>query len=244
MVHTLIDNKHLNLVSHNISSYNIQDAKIPNKMLIEFGCSPHGIKNAIDLNIFLKCFPKLTMKKGYVLDYVYDYHISHGDILVYARPTDSFPLLTAKQFYDTFPYCDIGNKNLLWTNTFVNQMIIDDSPEGLFDLALFICMLQTVYLYDHGCYCFKNFLYTNDIINKLRQSNRDPMGVEYHGELEKLDNFNTHPYFEHDKEKNRICFLSESAWNGISLETITFINNKPTSRSSRTLIEHNCQILF
>jgi len=222
---TLISPNHLTQVAANISRYNIQDFDLPDKMCNSYGVSPHGIDGTIDLNIFLSCFPKLRLKDGMILDYIYDLQPHYGDVLVYARKATDSPILSTEQFLRYFPNFDIYDfSDFKWIHPFINAIEWEQSPEGYFDIALFLCYLRTIYLYDHGNYAFKSFIYPrNHITNRYL-----------------LNDIDTDIYYETSVPESNCCtvsFLSESMYNGTQREQITFVDNMPKFRNSKTVIE-------
>ncbi len=235
-----INEKHLNLLEQNISTYDVQAFDAPDEMFHKFGCSPHGIEGTVDLNKFLQCFPNLKLKSGYALDYVYD----GDDISVYARKNEDFPVLTTKQFKFTFPEakttsCSLSGlePNLQWTAAFIDKIEFDESPESLFELSLFLCILRTIYVDKeadaYSYVIFKRFLYTKNLINKLCKTRKNPAGKEYYSDLTDVE---TRPYLVITENEKEIHFISESSHEGISFETIKFIDEKPTIRISEPLI--------
>lgn len=226
----LISPEHLQQVAQNILQYNIQEFELPDEMCEPFGISPHGIDNAIDLNRFLSCFPKLRLANGMILDYIYDCRPSYGDVLVYAREVADVPIFSTEQF--TRAFSDFNKDDLSdfkWINPFIDSIIWEKSPEGFFDISLFLCYLKTIYLYDHGNYSYKQFLYTRrQIINWYILNNIV------------LNDIDTDVYYETSLPKSNCCmvsFLSESMYQGTQREQIIFVDDMPKFRKSETIIE-------
>lgn len=238
LISTIVENKdfnvkkvyvkfqHLKTVSDNISMYDIQSFDIPKELETAFGCCPHGIDGAIDFNIFLKCFPCLKMKSGYVLDYVFDLKPFVSKIYLYARKKEDLPLLTTKQYLARYKENNYD---------FIDKMEIPFTAEGLFDLALFIMMIQTVYLWDHGNYNYKTFLYTPKKTVLFRNA-------EYYQDLLKIYQS---PYCVFDEDKYSIGMLTQSEWGGVFLTTVSFDKDmKNITFEEENLIEYDCGILF
>lgn len=240
-----VDTEHLKLVEKNIQDYNIQFFEIPDEMLVKFGCSPDSIPGAIDLNKFIACFPKLGVKQGYVLDYILDYYICGSRLYVYARKKDELPILTTNQYKERFQSSYLREDKFMWTKPFIDFLEIDKSLEGLFDLALFLRILQTVYLVDHGCYNFRRFIYTKSAVESIIATMKDPMGFPYYDEILPIKTMDIRPYFVNKSGDTVLHLFSESAWDGISLEQILFKDKSyPFIFKSETVLEHSCHILF
>jgi len=221
-----INRKHLETVSDNISKYNIQSFDIPEELETDFGCCPHGIDGAIDFNIFLKCFPSLKMKKGYVLDYVFDLKPWESKIYLYARKEEELPFLTTKQYLSKYEEDNYK---------FIEKMDIPLTPEGLFDLALFIMMIKTVYLWDHGNYNYRTFIYT-PLKVKIFQN------AEYYQEL--LEVYKS-PYFSSNDDSYAINMITQSEWGGVYMTTVSFGKNlQQIEITDKNLIQYDCGILF
>lgn len=218
--------QHLKTVSDNISMYDIQSFDIPKELETAFGCCPHGIDGAIDFNRFLECFPCLKMKPGYVLDYIFDLKPWESKIYLYARKKENVPFLTTKQYLSHYKEDNYD---------FIDKMDVSFTAEGLFDLTLFIMMIRTVYLWDHGNYNYKTFLYTPEKTVLFRKA-------EYYQDLLKIYQL---PYYVFDKDKYSIAMLTQSEWGGVFLTTVSFDKNlKDIAIEEKNLIEYDCGILF
>ena len=221
-----IKEKHLKTVSDNISMYDIQSFGIPKDLETAFGCCPHGIDDAIDFNRFLECFPCLKMKPGYVLDYIFDLKPWESKIYLYAREKSALPFLTTKQFLSKYAEDSID---------FLSKMDVSFTPEGMFDLALFCMMIRTVYLWDHGNYNYKTFLYTPEKTILFRNA-------EYYQDLLRIYQS---PYCVFDNDKYNVSMLTQSEWGGVYLSTVSFDKDlKTINIEEENLIEYDCGILF
>ena len=146
----------------------------------------HSCENAVDLNEFLKCFTHLHLDDGYVLDYVYTKRP-----LVYCRKPTEEPLVTNEQFKNRFKFdTDVFIRDpenyegvdsypeFTYQNAFIEHLHVDDSPEGLFELALFLHSIKTFYMYDHLIYERVNYIYTKSCFDTFfRAAKEDSLSL-------------------------------------------------------------------
>lgn len=235
---TFIDEEHINTIYKNIAEYNIRDFDIPSNL-------PHGyhIQNTpglVDLNRFIRCFPKIHLKPGYTLDYILDWYGRGAIISIYARKETEQSFQTPEELYKYFDIKEQYPQDVFatpksffdWTNTFINQIHVEKSPEGLFDLALFLRTIKTIYLYDHDVYLSRKFIYTDNAIQEYKLDKLNPFQADYKKLSKQIDKINTRPYYKN----NKICLVSETFDSALVKENISFYKYKPKRIKISTLI--------
>lgn len=220
----------------------------------------HTCGDAVDLNEFLKCFSHLHLDDGYILDYVYTRRP-----LVYCRkPTDE-PLVTNEQFKARFKfdtdvfirdpenYEDVESyPEFAYQNGFIDHLHVDDSPEGLFELALFLHSIKTFYLYDHFIYERVNYIYTRSCFNTFYEAVlHDTLAwpvkwsypVESFEKIRKLDYAAKLTTF--DDGTKEVAIMTENPWHGLCWLITTFDKNNVAFKSRfETVIKSECHTLF
>ena len=220
----------------------------------------HTCEDALDLNEFLKCFSHLHLDDGYILDYVYTKRP-----LVYCRkPTDE-PLVTNEQFKARFKfdtdvfirdpenYEDVeAYPEFTYQNAFIDHLHVDDSPEGLFELALFLHSIKSFYLYDHFIYDRVNYIYTRSCFNTfyeavLHNTLSWPVKWSYPAEsfekIKKLDYAAKMTTF--DDGTKEVAIMTENPWHGLCWLITTFDKNNVAFKSRfETVIKSECHTLF
>lgn len=272
----------LNTLEKNIDTYNIVYASIPDNLCpiskpsfrkimellnkgeeipasLEAAANSddhHSYKDAVDLNKFLKCFSHLHLDEGYILDYVYT-----SRPLVYCRKPDEQPLVTEEQFkarfnFDREVFIDDPDVEsyppFTYQNAFIDHLHVEDSPEGLFELSLFLHSLKSFYLYDHFLYEKVTYLYTKSSFDRFfKAAKLDKLYAPAHRtytpesieEISKLD-YSAH-ITTYDDGSKEVAIMTENAWDGLCWLITTFDKNNVAFKSRfESVIKSECHTLF
>lgn len=220
----------------------------------------HSCENAVDLNEFLKCFTHLHLDDGYVLDYVYTKRP-----LVYCRKPTEEPLVTNEQFKNRFKFdTDVFIRDpenyegvdsypeFTYQNAFIEHLHVDDSPEGLFELALFLHSIKTFYMYDHLIYERVNYIYTKSCFDTFfRAAKEDSLSypVRWSYSADSLVAINKLNYAANlttfDDGTKEVAIMTENPWHGLCWLITTFDKNNVAFKSRfETVIKSECHTLF
>jgi hypothetical protein len=116
----------------------LQPEGIPENLMQE---TPIRDPADFDPNTYFNVLTHLKVKDGYMLDYVYQLDSSGGNPCLYARPKDARP-------FDTFvEYRDWNEKNYL-----LSYLVVDETPDGIFQLVVFNKLAEQFYLHWHSKY--------------------------------------------------------------------------------------------
>lgn len=102
-----------------------------------------------DPAVFFQIFPNLSMKDGYVLDYVYYVAGGGGEPVLYARPIDQEPYLSTDDFLAA-EGGEITDYIIYDKQDYLNDVEIVDIPQGYFEFVLFRNYVDQFYLFGLG----------------------------------------------------------------------------------------------
>ena len=119
--------------------------------------NPHHIE-AFDLNTLLSVFPRVHIHDKYVLDYVYWHNGRGGEPFPYARKNLDPPINNVSEYRDRYGFPSaqsllIGAEPTTETIAPVIQHVdFEKTPEGYFQLAIFLMLHRRFYLFWHSNY--------------------------------------------------------------------------------------------
>ena len=96
------------------------------------------MKGKCDPSHFLAVLPKLSIEKGQVLDFVYDYQDLGGHPVVYARPANQDPLASLAEFKKKYPRRYFLGDQVRFDPSYLGKMRTDDTPDGFLQLAMLV----------------------------------------------------------------------------------------------------------
>lgn len=110
------------------------------------------VKGDYDPNTFLAVFPKLSLEKGKVLDFVYDLQDLGGHAVVYARSADKAPFSNLAEFKKEFPRKYFIGSSVRYDPNYLGSIKAEDSPDGFLQLALLVLTGEQFYIHWHAAY--------------------------------------------------------------------------------------------
>ena len=133
-------------------------------------------------------------------------------------------------------------------------MDVADTPERYFDMALFIALVNNLYLYGHAHYDRLNLLYTEENIKnfaRVAKSNKEFVGEPYtEKDISKLLETDYRPYvtYKHNGLVT-VHMLAENPWKGVFWVATNLRKQGAAVTceniiSDKRIIKHNCGILL
>ncbi len=198
-----------------------------------------------DANETFSVLTHLSMEPGHTLDYVYFFEFAGGEPLLYARPLDEEPYATHSEFY-TATGITINSQQ---RDDYLEQVRVDGTAEGFFELALLHLMGDQFYLHWHANYndatalCDQASL--QEIISGLEESDFGvPIPAEDARQARALD---LEPEIEFGEDSVTVSFVFFTKWGGFYQQTYVFAQEFPHRliKSYKTeLVPYDCGILF
>jgi hypothetical protein len=191
-----------------------------------------------DPNTFFDILDRLSMKPGLVLDYCYFKSGIGGYPCLYAREKESLP------FQDNADF-DSWKKN----NKLLSFILVDGSPEGFFQLAVFVALAHQFYLFWHSCYNDSRIIADQEALERLIEENRtSDFGVHFSDtQISSLRSVTIQPTVELEDEVAWVELHQFTKWGGLIKIRESFNRYPPhlgLEQFSDCEVEYDCGILF
>ena len=192
-----------------------------------------------DANQYFKVLTHISMREGYVLDYVYQNDSLGGYPLLYARPNDQ----TAYTSITDIP------ENTQWSD-FREYLEIEDVEQGYFEYVVMDIMANQFYLFWHANYNDTQIICNRDDVHNIISS------VNSGGFGNKLDLLqktkartmkNIEPAVDLMGDIAKVQVLTFTNWGGFYRLTYTISRGFPhtiTDLKQENLVPYDCGMLF
>lgn len=200
-----------------------------------------GIKNGdeFDANQYFTVLDHISMREGYVLDYVYISESLGGSPLLYARPEDQAP-------YDSME--DIpGNTQL---TDFHEYLEVEDVEQGYFEYIVLATMVNQFYLDWHALYndteIVCNSEDVNDIVADISDSSfGNPLDIP--GQVKARAMKDIQPVVQLTGDNATVELITFTKWGGFYRRTYTISRSFPHTiidTQSENIVPYDCGIAF
>ena len=129
-----------------------------------------------DVNEYFSVFEHVSMKPGYVLDYVYHYTGMGGEPVLYVKKADQPPYRNYSEYWAAGNNGDDEEQRY----GFVNGVLVDDTEIGFFELIVLRTMASQFYQYWHAGYNDARIICDQTGLEALR-----PLGGELPPDIQK-----------------------------------------------------------
>ncbi|HNW35447.1 MAG TPA: hypothetical protein PKM25_10980 [Candidatus Ozemobacteraceae bacterium] len=109
-------------------------------------------KGDYDPNGFLALFPRLSLEKGRVLDFVYDLQDLGGHPIVYARPGNRASFAGLAEFRKEYPRRYFLGDDVRFDPFYLGSIRTDGTPDGFLQLAMMVMRGEQFYIWWHAAY--------------------------------------------------------------------------------------------
>jgi hypothetical protein len=215
----------------------LQPKTIPSSLLKE---NPVRNCEQFDPNEYFSVLTHLAMKPGYVLDYNYNYRSGFGGSPdLFARNVEDDKLVTFSDF--------IYGERLIVPS---DLLIVDDSPNGYFQLVVFYRLYGLFYLYWHTK-AFEIRLVTTQ--EEMEEIILEINGKEHFGkklteeQCVGMRTINIHPLVEITNEKATVIYCLFTKWAGLTQYKDSFLRESPHKLIDSSVIaevKYNCGVIF
>jgi hypothetical protein len=195
--------------------------------------NPVKAETDFDPNTYFSILTHLSMKTGYVLDYVYRYHSLGGEPWLYARLVDETPLVSITNYWER------GEKEEFRLLPF---LVADGSTEGFFQLVVFLRLAGQFYLFWHSCYKDLKILTSPTDIQTIISKDQGTLTEEQIAELMDVD---PRPTVEVAEDRAFVTYCTFSNWGGLQQYKDCFSVSPPHFLVKRQLlneINYDCGI--
>jgi hypothetical protein len=213
----------------------IQPGEVP-QHLFDTGTKQGG---EFDANQYFDILPHISMREGYVLDYVYQNDSLGGYPLLYARPTDQIPYSSIADIPENTQLPD-----------FHEYLEVEDVQQGYFEYVVMDIMARQFYLFWHANYndtqivCDRNEV--NDIVAQV-SSGDFGYAMDLVEQTKARTMRNIEPVVRLTGDVARVELITFTKWGGFYRETYTISRGFPHTIidiEQENVVPYDCGVMF
>lgn len=185
----------------------IEQAHLPSHLLEGEAARKSG---DFDVNRFFRVLDQLSVEEGYMIDYVYMYTGTGGHPVLYALAADESPLLTIDD-YQALVTTEEGkvDESII---SYLNHLLINDTPAGYMQSVIFDTMSNQFYLYWHANYNDWRIICDDDLLDAALDGVLGEVPEEVITAAHEIDLTPTVTLYEDVAEVRVVMF---TAWGGV-----------------------------
>jgi hypothetical protein len=193
----------------------------------------------LDVNRYFDALTHLSMRAGYVLDYVYQSDDLGGYPLLYARPADQAPYASPADIPDNTALPD-----------YQEYVDIDDTEQGYFEYVVLDIMATQFYLYWHANYNDYEIVCDREEVNEIvRQVSSGDFGYAMDAVQQTRARAlrNIEPTVTLSGDVATVRFLTFTKWGGFYRETYTISRTSPHTildTKQDNVVPYDCGVAF
>jgi len=188
---------------------------------------------------YFSVFDHLSMKPGYVLDYVYHYDGMGGHPILYFRPQEQPPYQSEADLPTTGDW-----------SAYLDYIQAEDTPEGYFQFAVMEMVAGQFYLFWHAGYNDLQIVCDKTEVNKIVSDlSKDgfglPMSLASRARAALLNEIE--PQVVIGEQTVEVRIVTFSKWGGFFLTTETISRSAPhkiLDVQQKNLVPYDCGIMF
>jgi hypothetical protein len=189
----------------------------------------------IDVMDYFNVLDRLSMRPGYILDYVYHFDGMGGYPILYVRPQDQPAYASEADLPE-----DTGESYLDYVET-------DDTAEGYFQYALLSMFARQFYLFWHSNYNDTQVVCDRGDVSQIISGNSFGLAMPLTVKLRALLLHNLAPRVTLNDDTAEVQLITFTKWGGFYLTTFTIRRALPHSIldvQDKNLIHYDCGIMF
>ena len=214
------------------------------------------MEDDFDPNAYFTALKHLSMKPGYVLDFVYDSlrdFVGEEELTFIKEkrlpPFDGCPLLYARTVNGEPLKSAAEHKEWQKNNDLYSFLIVDDSADGFFQLFVFRELAGQFYLWWHSHYHDTMILTAQEEVESLiSEVNEGRFGAEFTNEqIAKMRKLEMRPTVEFRNDRVSVTCCRFSKWFGLHRETESFHRDPPHQLINRRYlngVDYDCGVCF
>ena len=213
--------------------YQLQSGDIPSYFESE---NPVKQGGEVDVMDYFTILNHLSMRPGFVLDYVYHFDGMGGYPVLYARPEGQPAYASEADLPESASQGD-----------YMGYVATDDTSEGYFQFAVMNMFAGQFYLFWHSNYNDTEVLCDRADVRQVTSGNsfgiNIPLGVKLRAALL----HDLAPRVVLTEDTARVQLITFTKWGGFYLETYTISRSQPhqiLNSEARNLIHYDCGIMF
>ncbi len=214
------------------------------------GENPIRKETDFNVNTYFNALERLSMQPGYMLDYVYIFRGLGANPVLYNRPTTQPPFSTYQEYAQALGGSTSEEQSdvyLQHITDFLDQIHVEDSPEGFLQLAILTSMADQFYLVWHSLYNDSTILCVPGDAKNAMQSVQE-FGLTPPDEiLSKAQDLDYTPEVSMNGDSATVKLVTFTKWGGFIERRYNFSRQFPhrlLDFKEQTLIEYDCGIMF
>lgn len=206
---------------------------------------------AFDPNRFLGLFRNISVRQGYVLDYVYSASGGNGHPSLYARKAEA-PPLPSQPLLEFLTATNAPSQDSYLSH--VDALQADGGEQGWFQLALMFLVADQFYLAWHANYFDTRVICSPAGMNRFLSDSRNfirgwsEKSFSLPADLQKAARaLDVRPTVTVDAATATVRLTTFSNWGGFSRAQVVFRREAPhkvLQTSSEELVPYNCGVMF
>jgi hypothetical protein len=194
-----------------------------------------------DVNAYFTVLKHLTMRPGYVLDYVYYYDGMGGGPAIYARPEEQTPYQTFTEYNTIITATPEDQREAYW-----EAVEVDGTPASYIELAVLRLLGSQFYLFWHSNYNDMQILCDTTQLKDLLSIPKDfgnPITEEVQQAALELD---VRPQVDLEDDMVQVQLVGFTNWGGFIRLTFTMNREAPynITLEDEVLVPYDCGIMF
>ena len=212
-----------------------------------------ALRESFDVNSYFKVFKHLSVKEGYIFDYVFNTYANGGPILYFLTEEDYNPDLSSYYSVDENGYAKLETRpqgRVRQPYEFSMYIDIDGTEEGYLEFAIFSTLAGQFALKWHSNYF--------DHIPVISKGTLDYVLVNMWGsnitntDIKEARKIDTTPVIRETLEGAEVSIIYFTKWGGFIKRTFVFDNTVSdniegtwiTGVEEETILEYNCGVMF
>ena len=194
----------------------------------------------LDAGGYFKALPRLSMREGYILDYIIHQDGMGSYPIFYVRAADQ------PAFADEAAYAQAESEGKLLPGGVTDYVEIEDTPQGYLDFTIFNLLSGQFYLGWHANYFDTTIVATPEQLEDLLAS--QGFGMEIPKDIaEAARKLDLNPSVTMGEKDVTVSLVLFTKWGGFYRYTVKYDRASPhklLDSNSETLVEYDCGIMF
>lgn len=206
---------------------------------------PDSVKTEDDFDVsqYWMVLDHLSMRSGYVLDYVYQFDGMGGYPVLYARPADEAPYKTYPEYQAAMEKTPEPDGAGLYTD----YIELDGTAESYIQLAVLQVMANQFYLFWHANYNDLTIICDTESLETL-VSQPDDFGNDLPRDVQRAARaLDPEPALETGRDAVKVRFTAFTKWGGfvrVGYMISRDFPHRPEALGGEALVPYDCGVMF
>lgn len=194
--------------------------------------SPELPADKWNINEYFKILTHLSMKEGYVLDWVYIFNSNGGYPVIYTRPVDQAPFKNYEEWGEAYE-----------AKTLIGGKIgVEDNEKGYFEYIVFNRIGGRFYIFWHSALDNWEIICDKAVLDTWNHNSFHDNDL-----IKKAKSLNFQPVIELQEKTAKVSIVTFNSWNGFRRETYVIDRQYPHNiidTKYETILEYHANVTF